>query len=143
MRCKSQIIQELEGALNSHHVSSNNTGSNQTSLASFSNVIAKKECPKQISNFKIQNFFNLKPNSAPTAAKNNIATITNSTTSLKLSPKKSAIAKTKPIAASPQKIETKTRKKRKISLRKETVLSVHHNSTNLGKQQTWVMRKSN
>ncbi len=103
LRNKYQIIQELEGALNSHHVS-NNKSTPLSSVAS-SAVLNKKEVASSIANFKLQNFFKLKP-------ANTITTTTD------VSPVKSK--ERPPTYVSPQ---TKTRKKRKISLRKETFLS--------------------
>ena len=106
LRNKYQIIQELEGALNSHHVSNNKSAplavSGAASSFSSSCSSTKKDVSNQISNFKIQNFFKLKPVNTP----------------VEVSPVKSK--ETSLTYVSPQ---TKTRKKRKISLRKETFLS--------------------
>jgi DNA polymerase III delta prime subunit len=108
LRNKYQIIQELEGALNSHHVSNNNSApTNASSTTTTKTAVgAKKDTANQASNFKMQNFFKLKPANPPP------------TTTALVSPVK--INEKPPVYVSPQ---TKTRKKRKISLRKETFLS--------------------
>lgn len=110
LRCKTQIIQELEGAMNSHHVSSSSAAA--TNIKPPANDITnmlnkKKRNSNEEANFKINKFFKSSASSFSI----------NSETIIKMNSKKS----------SKDVIETKNRKKRKISLRKETVLSIHHN----------------
>ena len=116
LRNKYQIIQELEGALNSHHVSNNKS-------AVSSATTNKKEAANQVSNFKIQNFFKTKPT--------NLSSLPPPAPYSMLSPLKTK--KHEQGYVSPQ---TKSRKKRKISLRKETVLSAHNHSSNTTDKKT-------
>jgi hypothetical protein len=111
LRCKTQIIQELEGAMNSHHVSSSSSAAAayvKPPANDITNMLNKKKRnSNEEANFKIDKFFKSSASSFSI----------NSETNIKINSKKS----------SKDVIETKNRKKRKISLRKETVLSIHHN----------------
>lgn len=112
LRCKSQIIQELEGALNSHHVSNNSNA-----LKALVSDPINKEFES-----KIDKFFKLSSSSdkkAPQLKQN---------TTVENSPPGKGRGRPKKIKDKNDSNELplkKTQKKRKISLRKETVLSRH------------------
>ncbi len=111
LRCKSQIIQDLEGALNSHHVSNNSSGPinfsslNKVQSAANTSIKMKNEedqqkQPSAPKSKSLESFFKL--SSAPK---------TTTTTA----------------TATTQEVEKKPGKKRKNSLRRDTVLSIHQN----------------
>ncbi len=157
LRCKSQIIQELEGALNSHHVSNNNN------TPGFSNTNKNSNSNADAANFKIQKFFQSSNETTKKTTDSESNTKTKKTTKKSLetpnnAPQKSSsiqnfflkpaaktvqLAITQPVQdttsssqimstddsedsdagyKNPQRIR---RKKRKNSLRREAVLSVH------------------
>jgi hypothetical protein len=133
-------MQDLDGALNSHHVSSSSNLSHP--ISSVSNSSETKE--------KIKNFFSSSSNSkaiktASRLVSNSLASQTSTkTTKTILS---SLIAKEEKLAndqsdSDSEQTNTKAkvgRKKRKISLRKETVINVH--SRNSEQQKITVNRK--
>ena len=95
LRGKSQILQELDGVLNSHHVSNNNNiAQNQNSSSCSISNFFKKNNKQETADFKIEKFF--KSNSENKSQ-------------------------------SGESIKTQGRKKRKISLRRETLLTQNSN----------------
>ena len=128
LRCKSQIIQELEGALNSHHVSNNSTGQATTSSNANPNKNTAEAPKKAPAATKFESFFKLKHSSSTTEIekpnKSDTKMAMSHSADALLSPSKNS-KQAKLLAAADAKIETKNRKKRKVSLRKETVLAEH------------------
>lgn len=130
LRCKSQIIQELEGAINSHHVSNNN---NFGSSSSIKNYTKSPVIQQQI---KVEK----KPITPPTVnkKKESMANSIRDFFRKSVQPKKTETqSQDSPVEITgPEDNESDSEssskpksKKRKNSLRRETVLSAHQKSS--------------